>query len=73
MQAVYEDDLVHRCAGDASTLLPMEAPFPVARSWVEQEAEQQVITHHASAQSAQRCMCVQIEHLHLVCPLAKGH
>ncbi|KAK9800826.1 hypothetical protein WJX73_002958 [Symbiochloris irregularis] len=40
-QAVYEDDLVHRCAGDASTLLPMEAPFPIARSWVEHEAEQQ--------------------------------
>lgn len=37
LQAVYEDDLLHRNPGDASTMLPMEAGFPIARSWVQQE------------------------------------
>lgn len=38
MQAVYEDDLLHRHPGDTSSLLPMEKPFPVATTWVQQEA-----------------------------------
>lgn len=37
MQSVYEEDLVHRQPGDASTLSPTEAMFPAAHDWVANE------------------------------------
>lgn len=37
-EAVYEGDMVHRNAGDASTLAAMELPFAVTRDWVRAEA-----------------------------------
>ena len=40
MQSVYEEDLVHRIPGDASTLNPVEAQFPVAKDWVASELQQ---------------------------------
>ena len=38
VQAVYEEDLVHRRPGDDTTLVRMEQPFPITRQWVQQEA-----------------------------------
>lgn len=37
MQAVYEEDLIHRQPGDVSTLSSMEQGFPPAACWVEEE------------------------------------
>ena len=38
LQAVYEEDMVHRNPGDASTLTGMEQPFGVTKAWVQREA-----------------------------------
>lgn len=40
LQSVYEEDLVHRLPGDASTLSPTEAMFPAAHEWVAGELQQ---------------------------------
>ena len=37
---MYEEDLVHRMPGDASTLSANEAHFPVAHAWVASERQQ---------------------------------
>lgn len=37
MQAVYEEDLVHRQPGDARTTSGFERSFPVTQTWVAQE------------------------------------
>ena len=37
MQAVYEEDLLHRMPGDVSTLGPLERSFPITEAWVEAE------------------------------------
>ena len=31
LQAVYEDELIHRNPGDVGSMLPLESPFPIAR------------------------------------------
>jgi hypothetical protein len=39
-QAVYEEDMIHRNPGDASTLSPMETPFSAAtQAWMEAETD----------------------------------
>ncbi len=38
LQAVYEEDMVHRNPGDASTLAGIEQPFDVTKAWVQGEA-----------------------------------
>ena len=45
LQAIYEEDLVHRLPGDAGTLGRLEQPFPVARQWVESELADQQAGH----------------------------
>ncbi len=40
LQSVYEEDLVHRLPGDASTLSPTEAMFKAAHEWVAGELQQ---------------------------------
>ena len=37
---MYEEDLVHRLPGDASTLTPTETLFPTAHEWVASERQQ---------------------------------
>lgn len=37
---MYEEDLLHRMPGDASTLSAIEAQFPVAQAWVAKERHQ---------------------------------
>ncbi|KAL0055143.1 hypothetical protein WJX82_007626 [Trebouxia sp. C0006] len=39
-KSVYEEDLVHRLPGDASTLSPTEGMFPAAHDWVAGELQQ---------------------------------
>ena len=41
LQAVYEEDLVHRMPGDASTLGQFEAGYPVAKAWIGEEQARQ--------------------------------
>lgn len=36
-EAVYEEDMVHRAPGDASTLSASEGGFGISRAWVSQE------------------------------------
>ncbi len=38
LQAVYEEDLIHRQPGDVSTMCSMERQFSPAAHWVEEEA-----------------------------------
>lgn len=37
LQAVYEEDLIHRQAGAASTLNKQEESFPVTKKWIQEE------------------------------------
>lgn len=53
LQSVYEEDLVHRMPGDASTLSPIEAQFPVAHTWVHDEHQQSPSQRHRVADSQQ--------------------
>ena len=39
VQAVYEEDLIHRQPGDASTISSMEQGFAPATSWVAEEVD----------------------------------
>ncbi len=39
VQAVYEEEMVHRNPGDISTLSTVEQPFGAARTWVQQETD----------------------------------
>ena len=41
MQAVYEEVMLHRSAGDASVMDTFEAPFTAAEGWVGEEAANQ--------------------------------
>ncbi|KAL3158052.1 hypothetical protein ABBQ32_011661 [Trebouxia sp. C0010 RCD-2024] len=53
VQSVYEEDLVHRMPGDASTLNPIEAQFPVACTWVADEQPHSPSQRHRVADSQQ--------------------
>ena len=50
---MYEEDLVHRMPGDASTLSPIEAQFPVAQQWVAAERQQSPSQEERIADSQQ--------------------
>ncbi|KAK9820414.1 hypothetical protein WJX72_010046 [[Myrmecia] bisecta] len=41
-QAVYEEDILHRCPGSASTITPIEQPFAMVQDWVAAESEAEV-------------------------------
>lgn len=52
-QSVYEEDLVHRMPGDATTLSPIETQFPVAQQWVAAEQQHPLSQEERVADSQQ--------------------
>ena len=52
LQAVYEEDLVHRMPGDASTLGQFEAGYPAAKAWIGEEQARQESAASCPAQDS---------------------
>ena len=59
-QAVYEEIMLHRFAGDSSVMDNFEAPFEAAEGWVEEEATCQQSFTRCRGLSLARRVCVHM-------------